>query len=158
MSNEENFVAVLTQKFPVLSDSCVIVRPRRVTFTVSREMALDVFRFLFTEHKFDFLSTITGLDSGDNFEMIYHINTNEGLLVNVKMFAPKSDPVIPSTLEVYPGAIFYERELEDMFGLKVTGLPEGRHYPLPDNWPAGEYPLRKDWKQKNKEILNKVEE
>jgi Ni,Fe-hydrogenase III component G len=28
----------------------------------------------------------------------------------------------------------------------VTGLPEGSRYPLPDNWPEGQYPLRKDWK------------
>jgi membrane-bound hydrogenase subunit beta len=24
-------------------------------------------------------------------------------------------------------------------------LPEGFRYPLPDDWPANQYPLRKDW-------------
>jgi Ni,Fe-hydrogenase III component G len=33
----------------------------------------------------------------------------------------------------------------DLLGIKVEGLPEGRRYPLPDNWPQGQYPLRKDW-------------
>ena len=45
-----------------------------------------------------------------------------------------------------------------MFGVKVEGLPAGRHYPLPEDWPQGEYPLRKDWKPKNTEETNKVEE
>ena len=37
-----------------------------------------------------------------------------------------------------------------MFGIKVEGLPEGERYPLPDGWPEGQYPLRKDW---NKDML-----
>lgn len=149
MSKEEKLIADLTQKFPFLGESCVIVRDRRLIVTVDRDKALEVFRYLNQEQKFDFCCTITGLDSGDNFEVIYHIANVDGMVCNVKVFAPKSDPVFKSTLEVYPGSIFYERELEDMFGIKIDTLPEGRHYPLPDDWPQGEYPLRKDWKPKN---------
>lgn len=158
MNKDENLVSALTQKFPALSDKCVMVRPRRITVTVDRNQALEVFRYLHSEHGFDFVSTITGLDSGENLEFIYHINNSDGILVNVKVFAPKSDPVIKSTLEIYPGAIFYERELEGMLGAKVDGLPEGRHYPLPDDWPQDEHPLLKDWKPKNSTNTTKAEE
>jgi len=34
----------------------------------------------------------------------------------------------------------------DLFGAKVEGLPEGPRYPLPDDWPKNQFPLRKDWK------------
>jgi Ni,Fe-hydrogenase III component G len=34
----------------------------------------------------------------------------------------------------------------DLLGAQVEGLPAGRRYPLPEDWPQGEYPLRKDWK------------
>jgi Ni,Fe-hydrogenase III component G len=149
MSKDENIVSALGQKFPFLSDKCVIVRDRRITVVVDRDKVLDVFRYLYDEHGFTFISTLTGLDSGDNLEFIYHINNSDGVVMNVKIFAPKSDPVIKTTLDIYPGAIYYERELEDMLGAKVEGLPEGRHYPLPENWPQGEYPLRKEWKPKN---------
>ena len=44
-----------------------------------------------------------------------------------------------------PGAILYERELQDMFGLVVENIPDPRPLLLADDWPAGEYPLRKDW-------------
>ena len=33
----------------------------------------------------------------------------------------------------------------DLLGFQVQGLTEGSRYPLPDVWPAGQYPLRKDW-------------
>jgi len=158
MSKEENFISELTKKFPFLSEKFVIVRPRRITFEVDRDKVLDVFRYLFSEQKFDFLSTITGLDSGENFEFIYHINNIEGMLINIKVFAPKTDPVIKSVLEIYNGATFYEKELEGILGVKVDGLPAGRPYPLPEDWPQGEYPLRKDWKPKNVNQPNNVEE
>lgn len=158
MNKEENLVSALTQKFPYLNGNFVIVRPRRVTVTVDREKALEVFRYMFDELRFTFIATITGLDSGDNLEFIYHIANEEGLLCNVKVFAPKTDPVIQSTLEIYPGAIFYERELEGMLGAKVSGLPEGRHYPLPENWPQDEHPLLKNWKPKNMTNTNNAEE
>lgn len=152
MSNEEKLVSELTQKFPFLSEKCVIVRPRRITVEVDRDKAIDVFKYLCDEQGFDFLSTIIGLDSGDNLEFLYPVNNIHGMLVNVKIFAPKTDPVIKSTLEVYAGATYYEKELEGMFGVKVDGLPAGRHYPLPENWPQDEHPLLKNWKPKDKEL------
>lgn len=152
MSNEEKIISELTQKFTFLNDKCVIVRPRRITVVVDRDKALDVFHYLFSEQKFDFLSTIVGLDSGENLEFIYNINNKDGMLINVKVFAPKTDAVIKSVLEVYAGATYYEKELEGMFGVKVDGLPAGRHYPLPENWPQDEHPLLKDWKPKDKEL------
>jgi Ni,Fe-hydrogenase III component G len=33
-----------------------------------------------------------------------------------------------------------------MFGLTVDGIPDSRPLVLPDDWPAGNFPLRKDWK------------
>ena len=50
-------------------------------------------------------------------------------------------------MDTFPGAELYERELVDMFGISVEGLPAGNRYPLPDDWPQGQHPLRKDWKK-----------
>ncbi len=95
---------------------------------------------------FQFLGTITGLDSGERFEIIYHLSDNFGLVLNLKVFTPRNNPKVPTITGVYSGAFLYERELMDLLGIDVEGTPPNRRYPLPDDWPAGQYPLRKDWK------------
>lgn len=94
---------------------------------------------------FVFLSTISGVDNGETFEIVYHFSTPETDL-NLRTQIPRADPHIDSITPVIPGAILYERELQDMFGMIVDGLPDSRPLVLPDDWPAGNYPLRKDWK------------
>ncbi|MEI6093142.1 MAG: NADH-quinone oxidoreductase subunit C, partial [bacterium] len=66
-------------------------------------------------------------------------------------YAPKSNPVIKTITDTFPGGDLYERELTDLLGAKIDGLPNGIRYPLPDGWPEGQYPLRKDW---NREMLD----
>jgi len=148
----------LLQKFPQLEGKCEIIRQRRITLEVDRSRLIELLNFSCSELKFNILCTITGLDVGDDLQFIYHIANKEGIVMNVKANAPKTDPVISTVLGIYNGATFYERELEDLLGAKVEGLPEGRHYPLPDNWPKGQYPLRKDWKPENINQQNKKEE
>lgn len=124
---------------------------RRIYLSVPETVFMDVLRFAATELEFSHLSTITGLDTGSNFEFLYHISRTDGVLMTLKYQTKREDPVvIPTVLPIYNGATFYEREVEGLLGVKVEGLPEGRQYPLPDNWPKGEYPMRKDWKPKAK--------
>ena len=59
---------------------------------------------------------------------------------------PRANPHLPTITGVFPGAEPYERELADLLGITIDGLAPGRRYPLPDDFPAGQYPLRKDWK------------
>ena len=124
-----------------------VVKTRRIFLSVPEEAFMNALRFLRQELGFDHLITITGLDSGENFEFLYHIAEPGGIVMTLKIKTRREDPVVIQTvLPVYPGATFYERELEGLLGVTVEGLPEGRQYPLPDNWPKGQYPMRKDWK------------
>ena len=106
-----------------------------------------VFDLLLNELDFKRICMITGLDEGENFSFIYHMATFSGLELDLKTYTPKSSPKIKSIMDVFPGAELYERELVDMFGVTVEGLPAGNRYPLPDDWPRGQYPMRKDWKK-----------
>jgi membrane-bound hydrogenase subunit beta len=118
---------------------------RRIYLKVGAADLLSAVKTLRESLGLAFLSTISGVDLGDNFEIIYHFAL-PGAQINVRTQVPRSDPHIESICPVIPGAILYERELQDMFGLKVDHIPDPRRLVLPDDWPADSYPLRKDWK------------
>jgi Ni,Fe-hydrogenase III component G len=141
---EEAIRQSLIERFDFMQDTCVVNRPRRVTAEAPRERFKQVAAYLKNELGFGSLCTITGLDSGENFEMIYHF-ANGGIVLNLKVLAPKDDPVFDTVTGLYNGATLYELEAHNLLGLKVLDIPEGIRYPLPDSWPEGEYPLRKDW-------------
>ena len=91
------------------------------------------------------LSTISGVDKGEVFEILYHFASPVGT-IHVRTEIPRANPHIDSITAVIPGAILYEQELQDMFGLVVDRIPDPRPLVVPDDWPADNYPLRKDWK------------
>lgn len=51
-------------------------------------------------------------------------------------------PALPSIAGLVPSAQPFEREIEDLLGLSVTGLPAERSL-LPEGWPSRTYPLRR---------------
>jgi len=118
---------------------------RRLFLKVAPRDLVAVTTRLRDAYGFVFLSTISGVDNGEAFEIIYHFSTPETDL-NLRTEIPKAAPHLDSITPVIPGAILYERELQDMFGLVIDGIPDPRPLVLPDDWPAGNYPLLKDWK------------
>jgi NADH:ubiquinone oxidoreductase subunit C len=142
---EEEIKEILEKRFGTILSNWVIQRKRRIYVDVPRENLVEVVDFARRELGFDHLGTITGLDGGEYLEFLYHLS-NQGLLLSLRTKAPVSDPRVQTILHLFPGAEPYERELEDMLGAKVEGLPPGRHYPLPDDWPQGQHPLKKNWK------------
>lgn len=151
MSYEEDIRQETVRRFDFLKDSFKIVRPRRLTLDVAYEKFSEVFDFLVHQGKFDILCTITGTDEGEDLGFIYHLARQGGVTLNLKTRAPKSNPVIETITGVFPGAEIYEREIVDLFGAKVQGLRQGNRYPLTDDWPVDDHPLRKDWKPKEDE-------
>ena len=93
------------------------------------------------------LSTITGVDLGEEIAVIYHIDCGEGALLNLKLFLPKNAPNLLSVTDIFPGAILYERDLMEMLGVVVENHPDPRRLFLPEDWPEGNYPLRKEAKK-----------
>jgi membrane-bound hydrogenase subunit beta len=132
--------------FPVLADKIKIQRARRVWIDVPFEQFHPVLDHCADSLGVNILLTVTGLDQVETYGVIYHLAGLDGVIVNLKIQLPKINPVIRSVTPRFPSADAYERELKDLLGIEVTGLPEGPRYPLPDNWPEGQYPLRKDWK------------
>lgn len=153
MANEETIRQELATKFPFMAEKIVVKRERRIFADVPADRFMEVFEHAAFAMGFLNLCTITGLDEGENLAFFYHLARMDGTMLNLKMAVPKTKPVIKTISGLFPGGAIYEREVVDLLGAEVEGLPPGERYPLPDNWPAGQYPLRKDWKP---EMLDKA--
>jgi membrane-bound hydrogenase subunit beta len=147
MEKEQTIQTALIAQFDFLKENCHIIRDRRMTLQVPSDQILPVLEHLKKNVGFDHLCTITGLDLVEQFQVIYHISNADGILLNIKLNVAKDKPVIKTCLGIFAGALFYERDLKDLLGIEVDGIPAGRRYPLPDDWPLDQHPLRKDWKQ-----------
>ena len=135
-------------RFPYLNDKVRVQRDRRIYAEVDYANFVEIFEYAIQKLNFTFLCTITGLDEGEKISFIYHLTTQDGIVLSLKTGIMKEKPVLKTIMGYFRGAEIYERELVDLLGVKVEGLPEGKRYPLPDDWPPDQHPLRKDWKAK----------
>ena len=149
MTQENIIIQDLVKKFPFLEGKAMIQRTRRLMAEVDSDRFEEVFSYAQQSLGFTVLCTITGLDEGQALGFIYHMSRNDGITFSLKFSRPKDDPVIKSMVRYFPSSDIYERELIDLLGAEVEGLPDGNRYPLPDDWPKDEHPLRKDWKSKS---------
>jgi membrane-bound hydrogenase subunit beta len=118
-------------------------RDRRIYIPVPRNDLMKIINILSSELNIQHLSTITARDAGQELEILYHFLLN-GVVITVRTSCPKDDPIVDSIVSVFPGAVLYERELNDILGIVPKGHPDLRRLVLPDDWVGG-YPLRKDW-------------
>ena len=95
------------------------------------------------------LSVIVGEDVRDAFLGNYIFTGEKVVVLQVRIDHEK--PEVPTLAEIVPGAIVYERELKDLFGIDPVGHPDIRRQALPEDWPEGVYPLRKDVQFNKKE-------
>ena len=141
MNDEQKIEKLKTYVSP---DAVAHPSPHRIFVTVARENLITVVAKMKTELDSWYVITISGVDKGADYEILYHFGDTTGS-ITVRTAIPKADPRVPSICGVIPGAVLYERELQDMFGIVVEALPDPRPMLMPDDWPAGNYPLRKDW-------------
>jgi len=94
-----------------------------------------------------YLSAITGLDHGPDeavLEVLYHFCVGEAI-ITLRLNVPRQDGCLPSLCEIIPSAEVFERELQEMFGIRIEGLRNPSRLYLPDDWPESVFPLRKDF-------------
>jgi len=142
---EEKIRQQLIERFGLPAEKVNVQRERRIWADIPAANFMEIFDYAVDKLGFVILGTITGLDEGSTLGAIYHLARESGIMLNLHISVPKEKPVIKTISARFPAADAYERELVDLLGMQVEGLPAGNRYPLPDDWPAGQYPLRKDW-------------
>ena len=144
MSKEEEILEKIKERFGNNVKDMTIKRSRRIFAETDMKNLKEILRYAKDELGFDHISTITGRDLGEELELIYHIAYQNAIELSIKTKIPKENPRITTIVDLYPSAGIYEREVHDLLGVVFEGNPDLSPLLLPDNWPKGVYPLRKD--------------
>ena len=119
-----------------------------LTITADASRILEVLRFLRDDPQLRFKSLIDicGVDWParlNRFDVVYHLlSPTKNLRVRVKVQADEVTPV-PSAVDVFPSAGWYEREAYDLYGILFDGHPDLRR--LLTDYGFDGHPLRKDF-------------
>jgi NADH-quinone oxidoreductase subunit C len=124
--------------------ACLIVNPDRI---------LDVLRWLRETpgQEYRFLSSLHGVDylpAEPRFGVVYELLNMprvERLRVRAALADPGGDqlPELDSSVELFPGAEFHEREVYDFFGIVFRGHPDLRRILMPEEYVG--WPQRRDF-------------
>jgi NADH-quinone oxidoreductase subunit C len=88
-----------------------------------------------------YLESITGLDFRDTAELVYHLNCYEPMSRLALRVLHRPDEAPRTLSDIYPSALWLEREVHEFFGVSFLGHPDPRPLLLPED--ADYHPLRK---------------
>ena len=102
-----------------------------------------------TAFSFDFLFCLTCIDWKTHLMMVYHLlsKTHKYNIVVKARIADTNNPEIETVCDIWKTAIFHEREVYDLFGVKFLHHPDMRRLLLDEGWDG--YPLRKNYVDEN---------
>ena len=124
------------------------VKHGELTIYGVRDHITELLRFLIVDSqcKFETLIDLAGVDypeRSERFEVVYHLlsmRLNQRIRVKI---STNDDTPVPSIVDVFPCADWYEREAFDMYGIAFSGHPDLRRI-LTDYGFEG-HPMRKDF-------------
>ncbi len=119
-----------------------------ITLFLSPEHSIEALAVLRNEFDFEMLLDITAVDylpqEEPRFHLLYRlysISKNMRLLLRFPLNG--NFPTVRTAEGVYPNAVWYEREVYDLMGIRFEGLSDPRRIVMPEDWQG--HPLRKDY-------------
>ena len=116
--------------------------------SIASEITHDFIRFLKESRDLQYstLIDICGVDypnRPDRFDVVYHLlSMTKNKRIRVKISTSDNQPV-PSIVNIFPAAEWYEREAYDLYGINFSNHPDMRRMLTDYNFQG--FPLRKDF-------------
>ncbi len=136
-------LAALKEKFEVLD---AYIQVEQMVVYINPEDNFEVIKFFKEELTYDQLSEMSAIDwlaQKGQFEIFYQLlSMNKRKRVRVKMFIDEKQ-AIESVEKLFRSADWSEREMYDMFGIKVNNHPFLKRILMPYDWQG--WPLRKSY-------------
>ena len=120
---------------------------KRAYVFIDKKYIKDIIQFIFRDLGARF-SIASGIDNPGYMEILYHMAFDKNnIFVTVKTQVSKPELEVDSITNIVPGAVWIEREISELLGIKFKGHSKPERLLLADDWPEDVYPLRKDYPQ-----------
>lgn len=118
---------------------------RRIYVDIAPETLLQFGRYLFETLAARFIIASAVDVAQDSLEVLYHFDF-QGLpqVISLRVTIKKTKPELDSLARVIKGSYWIEQEMHELFGITFRNHPHMKHLLLPDDWPNGNYPLRRE--------------
>lgn len=135
----------LKKEFPALNFSVIRKNALRVYIEINSADLMEFAEFFHRKAGLRFI-TASAVDARNRIEIIYHFTDDScGEVISLRIFIKdKKNPSAASLTPLFRAADWIEREIHEMFGINFDGHPNLKHLLLGDDWPRGNYPLRRD--------------
>ena len=143
MNKFDTITAIQTR----LGDAVLAVKRKsdqRIYIDINPDKLVDASR-LMLEQPGARLQIATGVDTSNGFEVMYHWALDaDGIVITLRVLVDHDSPELESIAPIYPAAEWIEREMWELLGITFKGHPDLRHLLLADDWPEGNYPMRRN--------------
>src|SRR6266481_2930995 len=140
-------VADVQQRFNTRLDAVRPTQPNEIYFDAKMELVPGFCAHLYKRWKARLVSVFAddarAEDGMFHLYYVFALDAAHGFFILRVPVAPNG-PEFPSLTNAIHAVDWQEREIQDMFGLKLIGHPNPRRCALHDDWPQV-YPLRKDF-------------
>lgn len=119
-----------------------------ITVEVKKDQIKEILAFLRQRESpgFELLIDLTAVDyllPTAQTKVVYWLRNPSNLQnLRITLFALRDEPV-PSIVDLWKGANWYEREVYDLFGVNFKGHPDLTRILMPNDWQG--HPLRRDY-------------
>jgi Ni,Fe-hydrogenase III component G len=117
----------------------------RVYINIDPSDIVDFSQFIFEKLNARFIIA-SGVDTPrGGVEILYHFDFYQlPQVLSLRVFLKKPELEIESIAHIIKGTEWIEREIAELLGVRFKNHPDMRRLLLPDDWPEGNYPLRRD--------------
>jgi len=145
--NRQEILQTLKERFPEDVTGVFEKSAKRVYVEIKPSAIVEMAQFIFKEIGARFIIA-SGVDARNHMEILYHFAEEDiDLVISLRVHLPKTKLEIDSLTPVFTAAQWIEREMHELLGINFLGHPELKPLLLPEDWPEGVYPLRKDYKE-----------
>ena len=117
----------------------------RIYVDIDPKNLVEFARYIFEDLQARFIIASAVDTPRGGVEVLYHFDFYQlPQVFSLRVFLKKPECEVESLTSVISGTQWIEREIAELMGIKVKNHPNLIHLLLPDDWPEGSYPLRRD--------------